>query len=101
MFMLTSEKNIINNLLLLKISNIYSHFLCKRFYLCHRYNKMKWIIFNITLVTWNCIIFCQDIVFPNDEEMSHVSGNTAVITYIQERQERILMTQCEKMFCFR
>lgn len=48
---------------------------------------MKWIIFSITLVTWN-YIFCQDIVFPNDEEISHVSGNAAVITYIQERQGR-------------
>lgn len=54
---------------------------------------MKWIIFSISLVTWNCtVILCQDIVFPNDEEMSHVSGNKAVITYIQERQGRTLMT---------
>lgn len=40
---------------------------------------MKWIVFVITLVICNYMISCQDIVFPNNEEISHVSGNAAVI----------------------
>ncbi|XP_033347698.1 uncharacterized protein LOC117232459 [Bombus vosnesenskii] len=39
---------------------------------------MKWIVFGITLVIRNYIISCQDIVFPNNEETSHVSGNAAI-----------------------
>ncbi|XP_043255037.1 uncharacterized protein LOC122398860 [Colletes gigas] len=41
---------------------------------------MKWIIFGTTLIIWIYIIMCQDIVFPDDEETSHISGNNAVIT---------------------
>ncbi|XP_015584984.1 uncharacterized protein LOC107262868 [Cephus cinctus] len=41
---------------------------------------MKWIIFSFTLLIFTFRIWCQDIVFPNDEEMSHVSGNKAEIT---------------------
>ncbi|XP_068982612.1 uncharacterized protein [Bombus flavifrons] len=39
---------------------------------------MKWIVFGITLVICSYIISCQDIVFPNNEEISHVSGNAAI-----------------------
>lgn len=41
---------------------------------------MKWIIFGVMLIIWNYIISCQDIVFPDDEEITHVSGNNVSIT---------------------
>ncbi|KAG7200137.1 hypothetical protein KM043_000576 [Ampulex compressa] len=41
---------------------------------------MKLLLWGIITLMWNCTIWCQDIVFPNDEEISHVSGNKAEIT---------------------
>ncbi|KZC06216.1 PREDICTED: uncharacterized protein LOC107194934 [Dufourea novaeangliae] len=41
---------------------------------------MKWLVFGIIFIIYNYIILCQDIVFPDDEELSHVGGNSGVIT---------------------
>ncbi|XP_035727175.1 uncharacterized protein LOC118443800 [Vespa mandarinia] len=41
---------------------------------------MKWILFNSAFLICSYFILCQDIVFPNDEELSHVSGNKPMIT---------------------
>nr|XP_034192641.1 uncharacterized protein LOC117609951 isoform X4 [Osmia lignaria]XP_034192642.1 uncharacterized protein LOC117609951 isoform X4 [Osmia lignaria] len=41
---------------------------------------MKWVIFGIILIIWNYVTSGQDFVFPDDEEISHVSGNNATIT---------------------
>lgn len=43
---------------------------------------MKWILFNSAFLTCTCFILCQDIVFPNDEELSHVSGNKPMVCVI-------------------
>lgn len=41
---------------------------------------MKWLFSTVLLLTWYSICLSQDIVFPDDEEISHVSGNNATIT---------------------
>lgn len=41
---------------------------------------MKWLILGIALIIWNYVISGQDIVFPDDEEISHISGNNPVVT---------------------
>lgn len=40
---------------------------------------MKWLILGIALIIWNYVISGQDIVFPDDEEISHISGNNPVV----------------------
>lgn len=40
---------------------------------------MKWLIFSTTLIIWNYIISCQDIVFPSDEETYHVNDNNETV----------------------
>ncbi|XP_043793257.1 uncharacterized protein LOC122715269 [Apis laboriosa] len=40
---------------------------------------MKWLIFSTTLIIWNYIISCQDIVFPSDEETYHINDNNETI----------------------
>ncbi|KAI4484840.1 PREDICTED: uncharacterized protein LOC106793926 [Polistes canadensis] len=41
---------------------------------------MKWLLFSSAFLIYSSIILCQDIVFPNDEELTHVSGNKPMIT---------------------
>ncbi|KAK2577005.1 hypothetical protein KPH14_011967 [Odynerus spinipes] len=41
---------------------------------------MKWILFNCAFFISCYSICCQDILFPDDEEISHVSGNKQLIT---------------------
>lgn len=40
---------------------------------------MKWLTIGVTLLTWICAIWCQDIFFPIDEELTHVSGNNVTV----------------------
>ncbi|OAD56935.1 hypothetical protein WN48_02460 [Eufriesea mexicana] len=39
---------------------------------------MKWIFFGVTLIIWCYIISCQDIVFPTEEETSHITERIPV-----------------------
>ncbi|XP_031843339.1 uncharacterized protein LOC116431696 [Nomia melanderi] len=51
---------------------------------------MKWIVFCVTLIIWNCMMLCQDIIFPNEEEIPPIS-NKGPIT---ERVPIVAPGQC-------
>lgn len=36
---------------------------------------MKWPIFTVVFLTWNCVAWCQDIVFPNSQDLQHANSN--------------------------
>ncbi|CAK9822621.1 hypothetical protein ANTRET_LOCUS1112 [Anthophora retusa] len=55
---------------------------------------MKWVVFGSILIIWSCIISCQDIVFPKDEQFSYVSGNKD--TPITERIPVLAPNDCPK-----
>ncbi|XP_076754133.1 uncharacterized protein LOC143425287 [Xylocopa sonorina] len=54
--------------------------------------KMKWILLSFTLMTWNYIISCQDIVFPNVGYQTHYDNthNSMVIHSLMDTQKKKL-----------
>ncbi|XP_066598243.1 uncharacterized protein [Prorops nasuta] len=54
---------------------------------------MKWLLYGSLFLMFNYVMWCQDIVFPDDEELSHLSGNKKVIS---ERIPVSIPGQCPK-----
>lgn len=61
---------------------------------------MKLVIFGIVLMIWNYVISGQDIVFPDDEQISHVSGNSAMVIILEYYSIKIKVSIKRNMFNF-
>ncbi|KOC64739.1 hypothetical protein WH47_00242 [Habropoda laboriosa] len=53
---------------------------------------MKWVVLGITLITWSCI-FCQDIVFPKDDKLPYLGGDSSN-TPMTERDPIVAPNEC-------